>query len=269
MHEQQSRVDLIQSVLGRARGLSQRRARDAQGCSWIEGIRNFVQAHDAGVHFEAVVYSRVPLKGDCPEMLSRRLAARGVARLHVTPEHFRSVSLAQHASGIGAIIRQRWTPLDAVEPDRGIGLLVMEEIRSPGNLGTILRTAEACGIGAVILVGMWCDPYDPAAMQASKGGIFHLRLVRTRHEELRRWAASRGVRLVGLSPRCEPIWTGLPRAGPIGLVIGEERRGLSPALRAMCDRLVSLPMTGRADSLNVGVAAGVAMYELVRRREAR
>jgi tRNA G18 (ribose-2'-O)-methylase SpoU len=84
---------------------------------------------------------------------------------------------------------------------------------------------------------------------------------------MRRWAASRGVRLVGLSPRCEAIWTGLPRAGPIVLMIGEERRGLSPALRAMCDRMVSLPMTGRADSLNVGVAAGVAMYELVRRRE--
>ena len=130
-------------------------------------------------------------------------------------------------------------------------------------------TAEATGVGGAIFVGPRCDPFNPTVVRASMGGLFHLPLVRATHEPLGRWARTNKVRLVGLSPEADRLWTELPSFAAVALAIGEERQGLSARLRALCDTTVRLPMTGRADSLNVGVAAGVMMYELVRRAQGR
>jgi TrmH family RNA methyltransferase len=201
-------------------------------------------------------------------MMVRRLAARGVRRVAVTPEQFRSVCTAERASGIGAIVHQRWTPLGAAAGRRGPCLLVIDDLRSPGNVGTILRTAEATGVGGVVFLSPRADPYDPAAVRASMGGIFHLSMIRSEHARVRRWADAHGVRLVGLSPDAARLWTDLP-SDPrhTALLIGEERQGISAAGRTICHEQVRLPMTGRADSLNVGVATGVMLYELVRQEQ--
>lgn len=100
------------------------------------------------------------------------------------------------------------------------------------------------------------------------GGIFHLSLIRAGYEQLQQWLRANQVTVVGLSPNADRLWTDLPDEGAIALTIGAERQGLSSRLRELCDITVWLPMTGRADSLNVGVAAGVMMYELVRRGRA-
>jgi TrmH family RNA methyltransferase len=267
MHESTHRADLIQSLLPRVKALSNRRARDAQRCFWIEGIRNFVRAHDAKLHFQIIVHSPILLKSDCAEMLSRRLCAGGVRRLRVSPEEFRLFSAAPRASGIGAIVTQHWSRLAEIAATAGRFLLAVEQIRSPGNLGTILRTAEATGCGGVIFVGPHCDPFDPAVVRASMGGVFHLPLVRTTADALQAWSAANRVRIVGLSPRAARLWTDLPDDGRIAFVLGEERHGLSEGLSALCHCTVRLPIVGRADSLNVSVVAGVAMYEMVRRAE--
>ena len=158
-------------------------------------------------------------------------------------------------------------PRQQVDPRQGLCWLVVEWIRSPGNLGSILRTAEAVGAAGAIFLGEAADPFDPAVVRASMGGLFGLQLVRTTHEHLGRWARSHGVMVVGLSPDAPELWTDpLPAARPIALLIGEERAGVSAGGAALCERMVRLPMSGRADSLNVSVASGVMMYELVRRR---
>ena len=144
---------------------------------------------------------------------------------------------------------------------------MVESLRSPGNLGTILRTAEAAGLTGIIFVGRQCDPFDPAVVRASMGGLFPLRLVRSNPEELGAWAAEQGITLVGLSPRADRLWTELPPNEGIGLVVGDERSGLSEQMNKQCRVTVRLPMVGRADSLNAAVAAGVVMYELVRRSQ--
>jgi len=259
------RVEAVRRVLARVRRLAQPEVRRSERCVWVEGVKHFVQAGDARFEIEAIVYSRILLNSDTAEMLSRRRSASGVPRFKVTPEQFRSVSGTVRASGIGAIVRQRWTPLEQAATDRGLCWLVFEQMRSPGNLGSILRTAQACGASGAIFVGDRCDPFDPDVVRASMGGMFHLPMVRTTHAELRRWAIARGVQLVGLSPEAETLWSGLPSPRPIAVVVGEEREGLSSRLRELCDTFVRLPMTGGADSINVSVAAGVMLYELVRR----
>lgn len=268
MHENSSAAS-IPKVLSRIRALADRQARDAEGCFWIEGIRNFVQACDAKLTFQTVLHSPVLLKSSLAEMLVRRLIAAGIPRVRVAPEQFRSVSTAASASGIGAIVRQHWTALESARPSRGLCWLILESLRSPGNLGTILRTAEACGAGGVIFLGDRCDPFDPAVVRASMSGIFHLQLIRTTHECLRGWARAHGIQLVGLAPNATRLWTELPAAARTGLIIGGERAGLSPRLLELCNEAVRLPMSGRADSLNVAVAAGVMMYEMVRRDQKR
>jgi TrmH family RNA methyltransferase len=322
-------------------------------------VKNFVQACDAKFEFETVVISHVLLKSSMAEMLARRLKAAGVERIKVTPEEFRELRAvsggdtgdvgtrfqAPHpgplpkgarefrktggrASGIGAIVRQRWVTLEQLMPREGatrvhashpsprpspareegengatplrgeqarrpervggirnVGAaqaddlssaavdkstawkcwLVVEQIRSAGNLGCILRTAQACGVAGVIFVGPYCDPFDPDVVRASMGGMFHLPLVRTTQTELGRWVKSRGVQCVGLSPDARALWSEFAVSGPMALVVGEEREGLSPGLRALCDTFVRLPMADGVDSINVSVATGVMLYELVRR----
>ncbi len=266
MHEKLSSADSIQRLLNRVRSLAHRSAREKERCFWIEGIRHFVQASDAHFPFDTVLYSPILLKSDLAEMLTRRLKATGVPRVRLTPEQFRSVSLGDRASGVGAIVRQRWVPLAQLSPQHGLCILVIEYLRSAGNLGTILRTAEACGVGGIIFVGPATDPFDPAVVRASMGGLFHLPLVRANHDQVRSWARTHGVSVVGLAPGTAHLWTDLPASGLIAVALGEERQGLSPRLQGLCERMVRLPMCGRADSLNVGVAAGVMMYELVRRQ---
>lgn len=265
MHEHNS-SESVARTLARIRLLqTTRRRRDSGGQFWIEGIRQFVQAVDAGFEFDLIVHNRMLLKCSLAEKLIRRLAARGVRRVHVSPEQFRSICTTERASGIGAIVRQRWKPLEQIDPQKGLCWLVVESLRSPGNLGTILRTAEATGVGGVIFLGMRCDAFHPAVVRASMGGIFHLTFARTSPRRLRQWARSRGVRIAGLSPTAPLLWTDVPVDSTVALLIGEERQGLSQAAKELCDMMVRLPMTGRADSLNVAIAAGVTMYELVRR----
>jgi TrmH family RNA methyltransferase len=269
MNKPQASAQSVEQVLARVRSLSVRARRESEQCFWIEGIRNFVAACDARFQFEAIVHSPVLLKSPLVEMLIRRLGSAGVRRVKASPEQFRSVHSAGRASGIGAIVRQRWTSLDETPRRRGLGWLVVESIRSPGNLGTILRTADAVGVTGVVFVGEQCDPFEPTVVRSGMGGLFNLPLVRTNPHDLARWARARQIGLVGLSPKAPDLWTGLGSEAETALVIGEERSGLSKAMQEICHRQIRLPMTGRADSLNVAVAAGVAMYELVRQMLAK
>jgi len=267
MKRKQTSTGANAQLLARVRALSHRAVRDREDSFWIEGIRQFVQAYDARFDFSAVVYSPVLLKSSLAEMLLRRLAAAGVPRFKVSPEEFRSVGAALHASGVGAIVRQRWTPLDVAARRSGLGWLIVESIRSPGNLGTMLRTAEAAGMTGVIFVGSQCDPFDPVVVRSCMGGMFPLPMVRATPEQLATWGMRDGVQFVGLSPTADRLWTQGPSGPKVAIVLGEERSGLSAAMQKLCTTTVRLPMTGTADSLNVAMAASVMMYEFVRRAQ--
>lgn len=255
----------VDEVLNRIRGLVDRRSRDRQRLFWAEGIRHFVQAYDARYPIETIVHSPILLRSGLAEMLARRLRAAGTNYVRVTPEQFRSISTADRAAGIGIILRQRWWSFEQLDAGRGLCWLIIEHIRSPGNLGTILRTAEACGASGVLFLGSASDPFDPAVVRASMGGITSLPLARASATEVRAWADKHHVQVVGMSPEGERLWSDLPINGPVAIVLGEERQGMSPRLHSLCDMTVRLPIVGRADSLNVSVAAGAMLYELLRR----
>ncbi len=258
--------EVVSQVLKRVQSLRHREVRSGTGLHYIEGFRNFIQALDAGIPAETILYSEILAQNPAVQKNVRLQKRAGVPVIRVTPEQFRSISGTVRASGIGAIVRQHWTPLAAADPRTGTCWIALSSVRSPGNLGTILRTAEAAGVGGVILIGDQVEPFDPAVVRASMGGIFRLRLVRCALRELAAWKNRCGCQFWATSPSAEGLYTETPTESPLVVFFGDERRGLSPEEFAICTQTSRIPILGKADSLNVGVAAGVILYEVVRRR---
>jgi len=257
-----------EATLDRVRQLRLRGCRDRTGTHFAEGFRAFLQATEARIPVRALLYSETLCRSGGAQKQVRLAKREGVPVVRVTPEQYRSVSTTARASGIGAILAQHWTPLAAADPRRGLCWLAVSRLRSPGNLGTILRTAEAVGAGGIILLGDALDPFDPGVVRASMGGIFGLRLVRATLLEFALWARRHGCGVLGASPSGARLYTEVPVDPPLVLLLGEERLGLTPDEERLCTDLVRIPLRGRADSLNVAVAAGVLLYELLRRGQA-
>jgi TrmH family RNA methyltransferase len=250
-----------------------RRVRDRAGTYRVEGPLGLLWAADSGATIEQMVVSP-PLLGCVPaQMAVRRLTAAGVPRIRVTPDEFRRLQTMERATGIIAVVRQPWKRLEWIDPSkRGpLGWLLIQRIRSPGNLGTILRSAEAAGLnGAIFLTDPHgqplADPFDPAAIRAAMGGLFGIELIRASWPAANAWLKRHGIPLVGLSPDGAHSWDRAPIDGPVCLAVGEERGGLSAEIASACGISVRLPMRGRTDSLNVAMATAVMIYELVRRQ---
>lgn len=148
-------------------------------------------------------------------------------------------------------------------------LLVLDKLQDPGNLGTLIRTADAVGVRAIILLEPCVDPFDPKTVRGTMGSLFTVPFARTKNvEDLLPRLTQSGYRLVGANgQRGEPPWQSEVLVGSVALVLGNEARGLSPELRPYLHDYVRLPLRGQAESLNVSVAGGALMYEWLRVNE--
>jgi TrmH family RNA methyltransferase len=253
--------------LARVLALRSRSVRDTTGRYYVEGLRQVFRALDAGHPIDLILYCETLAPTIAQQRI--RLARRsGVQVIHVSPEQFRGVSIAARASGVGAVLRQHWSSIHEADPAVGLCWVGVGLTRSPGNLGTLLRTAEAAGAAGVVVLDRLTDPFDAGTVRASMGGIFGLGLVRASHEELAAWTARHGCEVIGATPRGGVSYANFPVQSPVVILFGEERRGLTERELELCTRLVSIPIVGRADSLNLGVAAGIMLFDLLRRRSA-
>jgi len=265
---EQSNEVLVRSTLARIRRLRLRTVRQRTGLHFIEGFRPFLQVTDAHLPIETVIYSEILAQNPIVQKKVRLTKRDGVRVLRMSPEQFRSISLTPRASGIGTILPQHWTPLDQIDPHKGLCWVVVRALRSPGNLGTIIRTAGAVGAGGLILLEDSIDLFDPSIVRASMGGIFRLQVVRTTIQAFALWSGQHACDVLGTSPTADSLYTEVPMAPPLMVLFGEERKGLTPEEFAVCTHRARIPIVGSADSLNVGVAAGVILYEMLRRRPA-
>lgn len=244
------------------RALATRKERDRSGLFFVEGIRLVLEALQVGAVVGQGVVAPDLLKGRGGHEAVALLRARGVPCLQVTADVFATLSAKEGPQGLGAVVRQRWEPLPAAGPGAGLGWVALDAVQDPGNLGTILRTADAVGAAGVILVGPSTDPYDPAAVRASMGAIFTQRLVRAGWAEFAAWKHEVDITLVGTSDKAAADYQAVAYRPPLVLFMGSERQGLSAEQQALCDRMVRIPMVGRSDSLNLAVATGVILYEI-------
>jgi TrmH family RNA methyltransferase len=250
--------------------LRTREARDRTGTLFVEGVRFVVCAVDAGVEVVELVVAPKLLRSPLGEMLARRIRQRGVPCLRLAPEEFATVSGSSAPQGIGLVVRQPWRRLG--DAPRDAMWIAVESVRSQGNLGSILRTGEAVGATGLVALtkapGMppEVDPFDPAVVRATMGSLFGQRIVRATWLDLRTYADRAGARIVGAAPREAEDFRRVSYRGPVVLMLGSERKGLSPAQRAACDVTARIPMLGRTDSLNLAVAGSVLLYEAYRQR---
>ena len=249
------------------RALSQRKKRQETGLFFTEGIRLVGEAVQTGADIETIVVAPKLLRSDFGRDAVRQAEEQGVDIVNVSPDVFQSLSRKDGPQGIGAVVRQRWTALDDMgaddsTPDKTLGWVVLEDVGNPGNLGSILRTCEAVGASGVMLLGDTADPYDPASIRGSMGSIFTQRVVRTSLESLVQWQNKTDIPMVGASDAATVDYREADYAPPVLLCLGSEQHGLSETHLAACDQVVRIPMVGRADSLNLAVAAGVMLYDV-------
>lgn len=248
------------------RALRARKEREHAGVCWAEGIRITAAAIERGAPIERLVVAPDLLTSAFARDLVAAQQAHGVPVTEVTGEVFAGLSLKDGPQGIGAVVRQQWAALDQLAPSDALCWIALDAAQDPGNLGTILRTSDAVGAAGIILLGHAADPYDPAALRASMGAVFAQRLVRAGFDDLLRWKTRHHAALIGTSDAAPTDYHAVRYPRPAILLMGSEREGLSSAQQAACDLLVSIPMTGYSDSLNLAVATAVMLYELFNQR---
>ena len=145
-------------------------------------------------------------------------------------------------------------------------LLVVEAIEKPGNLGTILRSADAAGVDGLIVCDPVTDLFNPNVVRASTGVLFSVPVVIADSEAVRAWLGSKKIRSVATTPAATDLYTEVDLNGPLAIVMGSEQYGLSDAWLAEADQTVRIPMAGQADSLNVAMATIITLFEAVRQR---
>lgn len=255
----------VNKTLNEIRKLQANRSyRDAQNTFFIEGVRNFVQVTENNFDIIVIVYSERLLIVPIVRKIVRQLRREGIPTVQVTPEQFRKISRTKRASGISAIVRQKWTRLETTLPDAGLCWVILGHVRAPGNFGTLIRTSEAIGGAGFILLDKRVDPYAPVAIRASMGSLFRQRFVRTNFQALQSWVKENHSQIIGASPDGPIDFHHFSYPKSNLLFLGEERQGLTNQARNLCDHLIRIPMVGTADSLNLGVAGSLLMYEVYR-----
>ncbi len=259
-------TSLANPTIKALRALRQRKARDEQGRYLIEGIRLVAEAIQCQAPLEMLIVAPELLTSAFARELAATYAAGGGRVLTVSAAVFASLAEKEHPQGIAAVGHIHYTPLARL-PAAPIGWVALVEVADPGNLGTILRTADGAGFSGVVLVGATTDPFDPAAVRASMGAIFSQQIARATWDELAAWSRAQRLTLVGSSDQGATDYRAIAYPRPLALALGSERHGLSAAQLADCDLVARIPMRGRSDSLNLAVAAGVLMYEITRGME--
>jgi TrmH family RNA methyltransferase len=257
---QNERVKLIRS-------LNMRKMRRETGLFVAEGASVLVAARDAGWKPTVLAF----VAGSATAGVARELLvwaqSAGAECLEVSQAVLGKLAAKENPQTMLAVFEQCWHPLPA-PPAAGSDALwvVLEAVRDPGNLGTIVRTVDAVGAGGIVLVGACVDPWSREAVRATMGSIFSVPLVRATQEESLKWVSRWPGDVVGTRLDAVEDFRTTTYRPPTLLLMGSEGPGLSAELSAVCTRLVRIPMAGRLDSLNLAVATALMLYEMRRER---
>lgn len=247
------------------RALQDRRVRQSEGVVFVEGIRQVIAAREGGHAFEAVLVDPSRLRSEIAWEMVDQLRAEGVEVATLRPVEFERISSRDNPVGLAATVR--WWPEDLrfIDPVPDGLYLATDRVHDPGNLGTIIRTADSFGAAGVILHG-GTDPGHPTALRASLGTAFRMPVhtVPTL-PELFYWAGRNSVAVAGTSASASQDIGEASIPLPSIILLGSEGEGLDEETLDSCDLIVRIPMAGTATSLNVAVAAGILLYELRRR----
>jgi TrmH family RNA methyltransferase len=245
--------------------LRDRREREDTGLTIVDGAREILRALDAGVRLESAFIAPDLVRSADAIAVADRLGRRE-RTVEVSPTVLTKIAFGDRSDGVVAIVEAPRLQLEDLDLPADALLVVVEAVEKPGNLGAILRSADAAGAAAVIAADPRTDLFNPNAIRASLGTIFALPVVAAGTGATRAWLTAHGVRPTAAIVDAAAPYTQADLTGPVAIVLGSEAEGLSDAWRDERLVAVSIPMAGVADSLNVSVAAAVLLYEAVRQR---
>ncbi len=260
-------TSLANPIVKDIKSLALKKFRDQRNVFMAEGLKLVIDALDLGWTIETLAFAKSAKGNPAVEKVAARTVAAGGLVLEVTEKVLAAITRRDNPQMVVGVFRQRWKPLSEVRPAAGDVWVALDRVRDPGNLGTVIRTADAVGAKGVILVGDTTDPFSVETVRATMGSVFAVPVAKASEQEFLAWRRGFGGLVVGTHLKGAIDYRTVPYAGkPVVLLMGNEQQGLPETLASACDRLVLIPQAGRADSLNLAVATGVMLFEI--RREA-
>jgi TrmH family RNA methyltransferase len=255
-------TSLANPIVKDIKALTQKKSREEAGVFLAEGLKLVIDALDLDWSIRTLVYAKAAKGRPLVEQVAARTVAAGGLVLEVSEKIIGSITRRDNPQLVVGIFEQRWMPLKNFHPTEGETLVALDRVRDPGNLGTIIRTADAAGASGVILVGETTDPFSLETVRATMGSVFAMPVARATAEEFLAWKRTAGVTVVATHLAGAVDYRDIDyRKRPVVLLMGNEQSGLPDALANEADALARIPQAGRADSLNLAVATAVMLFE--------
>jgi len=244
----------------RLRSLRDKKARRSERMFLAEGLRILAEAYDSGLLPEIVAFSPEGARHPLASQIIAATEAAGGEAIETTADILSKMSGKDNPQMVIGAYRQPDTAIERIDRSAAPLWIAAQALRDPGNIGTILRTGDAAGAGGLILIDDCADPFSVEAVRASMGAVFTQKLATARWLDFLAWLRSGDGQLVGTSLKASTDYLEARYDKPCFLLIGNEQQGLPPDYEDECDLLVKIPMSGRADSLNAAIAAGVMAF---------
>ncbi|HEY4758967.1 MAG TPA: RNA methyltransferase [Thermoguttaceae bacterium] len=243
------------------------RHRQRQGRIVIDGVRELVRAIKAGVRIREIFLCEALLNDEESQSLLKTMETCGGEILPVSEAVFRKLAFGNRTEGVLGVAEMPHRLLDELNlPEKNPLVAVLEGVEKPGNIGAVLRSADAVGVSALIVSDARTDLYNPNAIRASLGTIFTVPVCEATSSETLAWLRKKEIPIITARVDGSVSYTEIDYRGPVAIVLGSEAAGLTSTWTGADVTAVRLPMLGMADSLNVSVAAAVIFYEALRQR---
>ena len=246
--------------------LRERRDRDEAGLFLVEGYREIRRALEKNIRLTELYFCPEWFLGENEPALIEQARQAEAQLFELSKDAFAKVAYRERPDGLLAVAPQWKHALADLKLAVHPFLLVVESIEKPGNLGTILRSADAAGCDAVIVCDAVTDIFNPNVVRASTGVLFSVPIVVSDSLAVYAWLREKGIRIVATTPDTPNLYTEADLRGPLAIIMGSEQYGLSQFWLKESHQLVRIPMAGQADSLNVAMATIITLFEAVRQR---
>jgi len=246
--------------------LRNRRERDKQGVFLIEGYRSVQRALDNGIKINEFYFCEELFLGENEGALIAQIKRDCSEIFSVAKSAFQKIAYRDRPEGLLAVSSQFHKTLDQLPLNKIPFFLVAESIEKPGNLGTILRTADGAGVDGLILCDKCTDIFNPNVVRSSTGALFTVPIAETSGKEAITWLKDNKISILSATPHTDKIYSKVDMTCPLAVVVGSEQNGLTEQWLKAADIPIKIPMTGKMDSLNVSVATALLLYEVLRQR---
>lgn len=258
-------TSLANPIIKDMKALSLKKNRDREGVFMAEGLKLVIDALDLGWTIRTFLFSKAGLGNPIIEKTAARTKAVGGLIIEASQKVMESVTRRDNPQMVVGVFEQRWLPIETLQAKGDDVYIALDRVRDPGNLGTIIRTADAVGAKGLILVGDTTDPFSLETVRATMGSIFAMPLYRLSADAFLQWRKNFKGTIIGTHLKGSVDYRTIDYSkGPTILFMGNEQQGLPDNLADSCDTLARIPQAGRADSLNLAVATGVMLYEIRR-----